>query len=192
MRNKYTVADLLARYGMKQSAFSRFLNRHISDINASGSHIIKAGGLLYFDDVAVQCLDRLRGAFQLQPQAPDSAEVLQEEISRLKDVLGNLQHALLVSRDELAASRKETIEVMKERDDIKTQLSDLSTKYALLAAGEDTSKHLKEENQALQNQLSVTLQGIQDSIKRPSEPEPSGKGWNRRGTIRKIKLVTFH
>lgn len=190
MGNKYTVADLLARYSMKQSAFSRFLNRHINDINASGAHVTKIGGLLYFDDAAVQFLDRLRGAFQMDLQAPDSAAVLQEEISRLKDVLGNLQHALLVSREELAASRKETIEVMKDRDDIKTQLSDLSTKYALLAAGEDASKHLKEENQTLRDQLSGTLRDIQDSIKRPSEP--SGKGWNRRGTIRKIKLVTFH
>lgn len=190
MGNRYTVADLLARYGMKQSAFSRFLNRHIKDINASGSHVTKAGGLLYFDDTAVQFLDRLRGAFQLDLQVPDSTEVLQEEISRLKDVQLNLQHALLVSRDELAASRKETIEAMKERDDIKTQLSDLSTKYALLAAGEDTSKRLKEENQTLRDQLSGTLRDIQDSIKRPSEP--SGKGWNRRGIARKIKLVTFH
>lgn len=190
MGNKYTVADLLARYGMKQSAFSRFLNRHINDINASGSHVTKAGGLLYFDDAAVQFLDRLRGAFQMDLQAPDSAAVLQEEISRLKDVQLNLQQALLVSRDELAASRKETIEVMKERDAIRKQLSDLSIKYALLEAGEDTSKHLKEENQTLRDQLSGTLRDIQDSIKRPSEP--SGKGWNRRGTIRKIKLVTFH
>ena len=182
---RYTVADLLARYNMKQSAFSRFLNRHIKDINAAGSHVTKAGGLLYFDDTAVQYLDRLRGVSQLDLQAPDSTAVLQEEISRLKDVQLNLQQALLVSREEL-------IEVMKDRDNIKNQLSDLSTQYALLAAGEDTSKHLKEENQALRNQLSVTLQGIQDSIKRPSEPEPSGKGWNRRGIARKIKLVTFH
>lgn len=179
---KYTVADLLARYNMKQSAFSRFLNRHIKDINASGSHVTKAGGLLYFDDTAVQYLDRLRGVSQPDLQAPDSIAVLQEEISRLKDVQLNLQQALLVSREEL-------IEVMKDRDNIKNQLSDLSTKYALLAAGEDTSKHLKEENQNLRNQLSGTLRDIQDSIKRPSEP--SGKGWNRRGIVRKIKLFTL-
>lgn len=178
---RYTVADLLARYGMKQSAFSRFLNRHIKDINASGSHVMKTGGLLYFDDSAVQYLDRLRGVCQLDLQAPDSTAVLQEEISRLKDVQLNLQQALLVSREEL-------IEVMKDRDNIKNQLTDLSTKYALLAAGEDTSKHLKEENQALKNQLSGTLRDIEDSIKRPSEP--AGKGWNRRGTVRKIKLFT--
>lgn len=181
---RYTVADLLARYGMKQSAFSRFLNRHIKDINASGTHVTKTGGLLYFDDTAVQFLDRLRGAFQMDLQAPDSTAVLQEEISRLKDVQLNLQQALLVSREEL-------IEVMKDRDNIKNQLSDLSTKYALLAAGEDTSKHLKEENQTLRDQLSGTLRDIQDSIKCPSEPEPSGKGWNRRGTVRKIKLFTL-
>lgn len=180
---RYTVADLLARYNMKQSAFSRFLNRHIKDINASGSHVTKAGGLLYFDDTAVQYLDRLRGVSQPDLQAPDSTAVLQEEISRLKDVQLNLQQALLVSREEL-------IEVMKDRDNIKNQLSDLSTKYALLAAGEDTSKHLKEENQNLRDQLSGTLRDIQDNIKRPLEP--SGKGWNRRGTVRKIKLVTFH
>ena len=180
---RYTVADLLARYNMKQSAFSRFLNRHIKDINASGSHVTKAGGLLYFDDTAVQYLDRLRGVSQPDLQAPDSTAVLQEEISRLKDVQLNLQQALLVSREEL-------IEVMKDRDNIRNQLSDLSTKYALLAAGEDTSKHLKEENQNLRDQLSGTLRDIQDNIKRPSEP--SGKGWNRRGTVRKIKLVTFH
>ena len=179
---RYTVADLLARYNMKQSAFSRFLNRHINDINASGTHVTKTGGLLYFDDTAVQFLDRLRGAFQLDLQMPDSTAVLQEEISRLKDVQLNLQQALLVSREEL-------IEVMKDRDNIKNQLSDLSTKYALLAAGEDTSKHLKEENQALKNQLSGTLRDIEDSIKRPSEP--AGKGWNRRGTVRKIKLFTL-
>lgn len=179
---RYTVADLLARYNMKQSAFSRFLNRHIKDINASGSHVTKAGGLLYFDDTAVQYLDRLRGVSQPDLQAPDSTAVLQEEISRLKDVQLNLQQALLVSREEL-------IEVMKDRDNIKNQLLDLSTKYALLAAGEDTSKHLKEENQNLRDQLSGTLRDIQDSIKRPSEP--SGKGWNRRGTVRKIKLFTL-
>ena len=153
---------------MKQSAFSRFLNRHIKDINASGTHVTKTGGLLYFDDIAVQFLDRLRGAFQLDLQAPDSAAVLQEEISRLKDVQLNLQQALLVSREEL-------IEVMKDRDNIKNQLSDLSTKYALLAAGEDTSKHLKEENQALKNQLSGTLRDIVSSALRSrSLPEKDG------------------
>lgn len=197
MGKRYTVADLLARYGMKQSAFSRLLNRHINDINVSGPHVTKDGRSWYFDDAAVQFLDRLRGAFQPQPQASDSSEVLQEEISRLKDVLGNLQHALLVSREELAASRKETadaraetIEVMKDRDDIKKQLSDLSTKYALLEASEETSKRLKEENQNLREQLSGTLRDIQDSVRR--SPAPSGKGWNRRGTVRKIKLSTFH
>lgn len=177
--DRYSFNDLLARYGMSKSALSRYIANHLDDIGEG--HAIKTRKGWIFDSDAVKTLDKLRNI--MSSPTPVTVESLSaQEKQAYEDTISNLRQLLLVSEKELAEARAETIAAMKENRELKDKLSLVSIQYTQLAEGKSTT----EELESLRNEIK---QGFDDVIKNQHPTVNSGKGWNRRGVVRLIKLI---
>ena len=179
--DKYSFGDLVNRYSMSKSALSRYIANHLDDIGEE--HAIKTPKGWVFDSDAVKTLDKLRNI--MSSPTPVTVESLSaQERQEYEDTISNLRQLLLASQKETADARAETISVMKECQKLQNQLSLVSVQYAQLAEGKSTANELE----LLRSQIK---QGFDDVLKKQHPPVPvnSGKGWNRRGVVRLIKLI---
>ena len=176
--DRYSFGDLLVRYGMSKSALSKYIANHLNDIGEG--HAVKTSKGWVFDLTAVNTLDRLRN-IGMSSTIPING-VSNQEIQDYKDTIANLQQLLLASQKETADARAETISVMKECQKLQKQLSLVSVQYAQLAEGKSTVNELE----SIREQIK---QGFDDIIENQPSAVNSGKGWNRRGTVRLIKLI---
>lgn len=56
----HSFESICERYGITKGALSQYIRPRIEEINKDGEHIIRSGQKIYFDDVAVQRLDKMR------------------------------------------------------------------------------------------------------------------------------------
>ena len=181
--DKYSFGDLVNRYSMSKSALSRYIANHLDDIGEE--HAIRTPKGWVFDSDAVKTLDKLRNVAMSSPVTPVTVESLSaQERQEYEDTISNLRQLLLVSEKELAEARAETIATMKENRELQNQLSLVSVQYAQLAEGKSTT----EELESLRTQIK---QGFDDVIKSQHSTinVNNSKGWNRRGSVRLIKLI---
>ena len=175
---KYTFSDLMKRYDSKQSALSQFIARHRTEL---GSHAVKTSDGWFFDDYAVQVLDRLKN-YNQPVLAPESAE-----IDSLHTTIANLQTALLSAQNETMIAQKKAIALMERNIELENQLT--VARQQLLAAAQ-----IKSDKDKLQKLLSDHIAGIDDNItlvlQTVKRNHSAGWGWNRRGVGgRKVSLV---
>lgn len=175
--DKYSFGDLVNRYGMSKSALSRYIANHLDDIGKE--HAIKTAKGWVFDLMAVETLDRLRNRGISSTITVN--DVSRQEIQGYKDTIANLQQLLLASQKETADARAETIAALRENQKLQKQLSLVSIQYAQLAEGKSTVHELE----LLRSQIK---QGF-DDFTHLQQSRNNGKGWNRRGVGRIIKLI---
>lgn len=178
--SKYSFKDLMNRYTMTKSALSKYLANHIDDIGRE--HAVKTSTGWVFDSEAIKTIDRLRNIQRESLDTPISIDGMSNrEKQGYEDTISNLQQLLLASQKETAEARAETIAVMKENQKLQKQLSLVSVQYAQLAEGKSTVNELE----SLRNEIK---QGFSDVIK-GQQTVNNGRGWNRRGVTRVIKLI---
>lgn len=175
---KYTFNDLMKRYDSKQSALSQFIARHRTKL---GSHAVKTSDGWFFDDYAVQVLDRLKN-YNQPVLAPESAE-----IDSLHTTIANLQTALLSAQNETMIAQKKAIALMERNIELENQLT--AARQQLIAVAQ-----IKSDKDKLQKLLSDHIAGIDDNItlvlQNVKRNHSVGWGWNRRGVGgRKVSLV---
>lgn len=173
---------------MSKSALSRYIANHFNDIGKE--HAIKTPKGWVFDLVAVKTLDRLRNVSTVSNITVN--DVSWQEVQGYKDTIANLQQLLLASQKETADARAETIAVLKENQKLQKenqklqkQLSLVSIQYAQLAEGKSTVSELE----LLRSQIKQGFDDISRQQTGNTSGGGSGKGWNRRGSIRTIKLI---
>lgn len=171
---RYTFADLMLRYGSKQSALSQYIARHKSEL---AGHSIKTSSGWIFDDYAVGVLDRLKG-YNQPLVTPESAE-----INSLHDTIANLQTALLASQQEALQANKKVIALMEQINNMNVQLTSL--------------QQIKADNQRLHRLLAGQIANIDTAVgkvlltvtNRQGQQSQGRSGWNRRGQGRRIDLI---
>lgn len=145
----YTFADMLSRYGAKKSAFSRFLARHISEINKNGNHAIKTPAGWIFDNDAVLILDRLRNFGEVSPGSTDS-----EQVNSLKEIISGLQQKIIALQDENGNLKTQLIDATKDQVELTKQLAAASIEVLKLQQSNTSDNdNLEIENKALKVQV---------------------------------------
>lgn len=56
----HSFENICERYGITKGALSQYIKPRTEEINRDGEHIIRSGQKIYFDDLAVQRLDKMR------------------------------------------------------------------------------------------------------------------------------------
>lgn len=181
---EYTFRNLMERYGSKQPALVRLINRHLSEL---GSHAKKINGEWIFDDTAVQIVDRLKGFGQVVPTAEA------EEKKALEDTVRNLQASLLEAQHEALEAYKANQALYKQLQETQAKLNEAQYQLRSVRQVKSENSHLK----LLVDQKLKKLDNIDDGVRQISAniskyqgyPSFSPKGWNRRGGSRFIRLV---
>lgn len=180
---KYSFKDLMNRYSMTKSALSKYIANHMDDIGEN--HAVKTRTGWVFDSEAVKKLDELRNIHTSSPVTSIVVEgISEQEKQRYEDTISNLQQLLLVSQKETADARAETIAAMKENAKLKDQLSLVSAQYAQLAEGKSTVTELE----LLRSQIKQGFDDVINGQHSTALNVNNGKGWNKRGSVRRIKL----
>lgn len=203
----YSFSDLLNRYGMKKSAFSRFLARHLEDINKDGSsHAVKTPSGWVFDDYAIVVLDRLRNFGDISFSAGDP-----EQVKELNEIISALQQKLIKVHEENGSLKDQLLAATRDQVDLTKKLAAASIQVLQLQTQGSESDDLKNENRLLQEQVSglksqVSTMETESKRIRSENDELHDKirefnkvdkqvntgiyrSWIRRGQGRKIKLV---
>lgn len=204
---EYTFGDLLSRYGIKKSAFSRFLARHLEEINKSGNHAIKSPSGWIFDDFAVEILDRLRNFGEVSPESTDSAQVnslkeiissLQQKVIALQDENGNLKTQLIdASRDQVKLTKQlaaASIEVLKLQQSNTSDNDNLEIENKALKVQVDKLKRQVSTMETESKRVYAENNELHDKIKQIRQSHNANKGaysrWSRKGSGRRITLFS--
>lgn len=203
----YTFSDLMNRYGMKKSALSRFISRHLAEINQNGQHAIKTNMGWSFDGVAIQVLDRLRKFGEIDtPSVVDT-----EYINELKDLVSELREKIIELQNENSGLKSQLIDSVKDQVELNKQLAGVSIQLLQLQQRKGDVVELENENAVLKNRISeledkvYTVEtentNLHDKIdtfeKNQSKPslvrnQHATKyitAWNRRGISRRIQIA---
>lgn len=149
-----TLDDLSGRYQIKKSGMSLWIKSHRQEIDPDGSHIIKDGKNLFFDDFAVGMIDKIRG-YVTGIDRYDVPEAKPAEIILLQQKL----EAVLTENSNL---KDNIIELMRKNNEKDLLLAAEQQKTALLTAGgnqyiaqieekEKRIEKLKKENEQLRS-----------------------------------------
>ena len=149
-----TLDELSIRYQIKKSGMSLWIKSHRQEIDPDGSHIIKDGKNLLFDDFAVGMIDKIRG-FVSGIDRYEVPEAKPAEIIMLQQKL----EAALTENSKL---KDEVIGLLRKSNEKDLLLAEEQKKTALLTAGgnqyiaeieakEKQIDELKEENARLRS-----------------------------------------
>ena len=147
------LSELCRRYNQKQNTMSMFISKYRNEIDPDGTHIIRSGRNVYFDNFAVAKIDELRNftpeiMLPEETQHNDEYQKLREENERLKIEKENL--------------KDEVISLLQEIRKKEVLLAEEQKKTALLTAGgnqyiaeieriEKEKEELKDENVRLRS-----------------------------------------
>ena len=197
----------MSRYGMKKSALSRFISRHLGEINKNGEHAVKTATGWSFDDAALQVLDRLRkfGVIDVTSAADT------EYVNELKDMISELRKKIIKIQDENSSLKSQLIDSVRDQVELNKQLAGASMQLLKLQQQGNSSVELENENNLLKNRVSeledkVSIMetenmNLHDKIdifeKNGSKPNYEKMqlnikyttAWTRRSTARKISIV---
>ena len=136
------IVNLMKRYNISKQAACKYIRGHLDQINADGEHAIRRSGVWYFDDMAIERIDQLRGHGQV---AGVMEKVESDKVLALEQLVSNLQAGLLQSNRELIESQRAQLAAMKELGEVKALLA-AAPKPAI-----DIEKKLEETEIALAN-----------------------------------------
>lgn len=109
----HSFENICERYGITKGALSQYIRPRMEEINKDGEHIIRSGQKIYFDDVAVQRLDKMRNFTSNVELAQEVAE----------------QEAKITL---LAENRKLRAKIEKLQEEKTQALADVATAYKQL------------------------------------------------------------
>ena len=169
-----TLSDLCRRYNQKQNTMSMFISKYRDEIDPDGTHIIRSGRKVYFDDFAIAKIDKLRnytpGVILAEEQEADPMEII---------MLHQKLEAASVENSEL---KNEIIRLLRKSNETELLLAEEQKKTALLTAGgnqyiaaldekEKRIEELTKENTRLQNRTGSLVRIVNQRI---------GSSWKRR------------
>lgn len=154
------------RYGITKGALSQYIRPRMEEINKDGEHIIRSGQKIYFDDVAVERLDKMRNF-------NSSIELAQEVAEKEAHIAVLQENKILRAKIEKLQQEKiqalaDVTEAYKKLEDIRAnfleaskvmRLESAQDKAAALTAKEQVAA-VAAEKEKIQQELQVAIQEI--------------------------------
>lgn len=162
----HSFESVCERYGITKGALSQYLKNRTEEINRDGEHIIRSGQKIYFDDIAIARLDKMRNFTSNVELAQEVAEqeakiALLAENRKLRAKIDKLQEEktqaladVTVAYKKLEDIRANFLEVSKVM-----RLESAQDKAAATAAKEQAAAAAKE-----QEKLQQALQKAKEEI----------------------------
>lgn len=162
----HSFESICERYGITKGALSQYIKNRTEEINKDGEHIIRNGQKVYFDDVAVQRLDKMRNfvsniELANEVAAQEAKIALLAENRKLRAKIEKLQEEKTQALADVAAAYKQLesvrtnyVEVSKimRLESAKDKAAALSAKEQAAAAAEEKEK-IQQELQAAKEEI---------------------------------------
>ena len=154
------------RYGITKGALSQYIRPRMEEINKDGEHIIRSGQKIYFDDVAIARLDKMRNFVSNIELANEVAEqeakiALLAENRKLRAKIEKLQ-------EEKTQALADVTVVYKKLEDIRANFLEASKVMRLESAQDKAAAEAAKEQAALaakeQEKIQKELQAAREEI----------------------------
>ena len=162
----HSFENICERYGITKGALSQYIKNRIEEVNKDGEHIIRSGQKIYFDDVAVERLDKMRNFvsnIELANEITAQQEKLKlyEENRKLRILIATLQKEKTQALADVATA-------YKQLDSIRTEFLDVSKIMRLESAQDKAAATAAKEQAALaakeQEKIQKELQAVKEDI----------------------------
>lgn len=162
----HSFENICERYGITKGALSQYIKNRIEEVNKDGEHIIRSGQKIYFDDVAVERLDKMRNFvsnIELANEITAQQEKLKlyEENRKLRILIETLQKEKTQALADVATAYKQLESVRTEFLDVSKimRLESAQDKAAAEAAKEQAAAAAAEKEK-IQQELQAAMQEI--------------------------------
>lgn len=162
----HSFESVCERYGITKGALSQYIKNRIEEVNKDGEHIIKSGQKIYFDDVAVERLDKMRNFtsnLELANEITAQQEKLKlyEENRKLRILIATLQKEKTQALADVATAYKQLDSIRTEFLDVSKimRLESAQDKAAATAAKEQAAA-AAEEKEKIQQELQAVKEDI--------------------------------
>lgn len=162
----HSFESICERYSITKGALSQYIKNRIEEVNKDGEHIIRSGQKIYFDDVAVERLDKMRNFIsniELANEITAQQEKLKlyEENRKLRILIETLQKEKTQALADVATAYKQLESVRTEFLDVSKimRLESAQNKAAATAAKEQAAAAAAEKEK-LQQELKETREEI--------------------------------
>lgn len=162
----HSFESICERYGITKGALSQYIRPRIEEINKDGEHIIRSGQKIYFDDVAITKLDKMRNFTSNIELAAEIASQKQkidllDENRKLRILLAKLQQDQAKALADANATHKKLEEMQQHYIETSKvmRLESAQDKAAATAAKEQAAAAAAEQEK-LQQELQTAMQEI--------------------------------
>lgn len=162
----HSFESICERYGITKGALSQYIRPRIEEINKDGEHIIRSGQKIYFDDVAVQRLDKMRNFTSNIELASEIASQKQkidllDENRKLRILLSKLQQDHTKALADANATHKKLEEMQQHYiETSKVMRLESAQDKAAAEAAKKQAAAIAEEKKQIQQELQAAMQNI--------------------------------
>lgn len=154
------------RYGITKGALSQYIRPRMEEINKDGEHIIRSGQKIYFDDIAIARLDKMRNFvsnIELANEVAAQQEKLKlyEENRKLRILIATLQKEKTQALADVATAYKQLDSIRTEFLDVsKVMRLESAQDKAAAAAAKEKAAAAAAEKEKIQQALQAAMQNI--------------------------------
>lgn len=162
----HSFESVCERYGITKGALSQYIRPRIEEVNKDGEHIIRSGQKIYFDDVAIARLDKMRNFVSNVELANEVAEqeakiALLAENRKLRAKIEKLQ-------EEKTQALADVTVAYKKLEDIRANFLEASKTMRIESAQDKAAATAAKEQAALaakeQEKIQKELQAVKEDI----------------------------
>ena len=162
----HSFESVCERYGITKGALSQYIKNRIEEVNKDGEHIIRSGQKIYFDDVAITKLDKMRNFTSNVELAQEVAEqeakiALLAENRKLRAKIEKLQEEKTQALADVATAYKQLESIRTNYIEVSKvmRLESAQDKAAAVAAKEQAAAAAAEKEK-IQQELQAAMQDI--------------------------------
>ena len=162
----HSFESVCERYGITKGALSQYIKNRIEEVNQDGEHIIRSGQKIYFDDVAIARLDKIRNFTSNIELAAEIASQKQkidllDENRKLRILLSKLQQDHTKALADANATHKKLEEMQQHYiETSKVMRLESAQDKAAAEAAKKQAAAIAEEKKQIQQELQAAMQNI--------------------------------
>ena len=162
----HSFESVCERYGITKGALSQYIKNRIEEVNKDGEHIIKSGQKIYFDDIAIARLDKMRNFVSNIELANEVAEqeakiALLADNRKLRAKIEKLQEEKIQALADVTVAYKKLEDIRANFLEVsKVMRLESAQDKAAAAAAKEKAAAAAAEKEKIQQELQAAMQEI--------------------------------